>query len=32
MILFIIGMFVGTVIGIFSIAIVAANKDKNDEK
>lgn len=32
MILFIIGMFVGAVIGIFSIAIVAANKDKNDEK
>lgn len=32
MILFIIGMFVGAAIGIFSIAIVAANKDKNDEK
>lgn len=32
MILFIIGMFIGAVIGIFSIAIVAANKDKNDEK
>lgn len=32
MILFIIGMFIGAVIGVFSIAIVAANKDKNDEK
>lgn len=32
MILFVIGMFVGAVIGVFSTAIAAANKDKNDEK
>lgn len=32
MILFIIGMFIGAVIGVFSTAIAAANRDKSDEK
>lgn len=32
MILFVIGMFVGAVIGVFSTAIAAVSKDKNNDE